>query len=128
MIKVYVAGKYSDNNVLGVLGNIAKGIQVCKDLFLNGYAPFCPWLDHQFILCMTKQEREKLTVEMFQRYSLEWLEQCDCMLVIKDMMETSQGTQQEIIYATQWGIPIFYSLDEFYFWANILYEGDHHGN
>lgn len=34
MLKVYVAGKYSDDNVLGVLGNIAQGIQLCKDLFL----------------------------------------------------------------------------------------------
>lgn len=57
MLKIYVAGKYSDDNVLGVLGNISKVIQLCKDLFLCDLAPYCPWLDHHYILCMTDTER-----------------------------------------------------------------------
>lgn len=65
MKKVYVAGKYSDDNVLDVLGNISRGIKLCKDLFLLGYAPFCPWLDHQYVLQMSDWERKKLTVPMF---------------------------------------------------------------
>lgn len=128
MLKVYVAGKYSDDNVLGVLGNIAQGIQLCKDLFLSGLAPYCPWLDHHYILCMTDKEREKLTVDMFQKCSLEWLEQCDCMLVIEGAEKTSKGTQQEIIKAKAFGIPVFYSLNDLYYWIAFEHEENYHGN
>lgn len=112
MIKVYVAGKYSDDNVLSVLGNISRGIQLCKDLFLAGYAPFCPWLDHQFVLQMTDRERAGLTVSMFHQYSLAWLEASDCVLVIPERIENSKGVQAEIARAREIGIPIFYSVEE----------------
>ncbi len=112
MKRVYVAGKYSDDNVLSVLGNIGRGIKLCKDLFLMGYAPFCPWLDHQYVLHMTDDERKSLTVSMFHAYSLAWLDVSDYMLVIPDRIENSRGVQAEIARANQIGIPIFYSIEE----------------
>jgi hypothetical protein len=42
MIRVYVAGKYSANNVLDVLKNIGHGRRVCAELFALGYSPFVP--------------------------------------------------------------------------------------
>lgn len=120
MIRVYVAGKYSDDNVLGVLGNISRGIDLCKRLFLTGYAPFCPWFDHQYVLRMTDDERKYLTVSMFHDYSLAWLDASDCMLVIPDRIETSRGVQAEIARAVKIGIPVFYNINDMEDWANGL--------
>ena len=117
MIRVYVAGKYSDDNVLGVLGNISRGIQLCKELFLAGYAPFCPWLDHQYVLQMDNEERKSLTVKMFHDYSLAWLEVSDCMLVLPERIENSRGVQAEIKRAIELSIPVFYSLNDMEEWA-----------
>jgi hypothetical protein len=112
MIKVYVAGKYSDDNVLSVLGNIAKGLRICKDLFLAGYAPFCPWLDHQYVLQMSKDEIDALTVKMFHDYSMIWLECSDCMLVLPERIENSKGVKAELDRAVEIGIPIFFSIQD----------------
>lgn len=120
MIRVYVAGKYSDTNVLDVLGNISRGISLCKDLFLMGYAPFCPWLDHQYVLQMSDAERKSLTVPMFHEYSLAWLDVSDCILVIPERIESSRGVQNEIARAKEIGIPVFYSINEMEEWANGL--------
>lgn len=112
MKRVYVAGKYSDDNVLSVLGNIGRGIKLCKDLFLMGYAPFCPWLDHQYVLHMTDDERKALTVPMFHEYSMAWLEVSDCVVVIPDRIASSRGVQAELAKARELGMPIFYSIEE----------------
>jgi hypothetical protein len=112
MIRVYVAGKYSDDNVLGVLGNISRGIQLCKDLFLMGYAPFCPWLDHLYVLQMTDAERSSLTVGKFHAYSMAWLEVSDLMLVLPERIENSKGVQAEIARAKELKIRIYYSVEE----------------
>lgn len=122
MKRVYVAGKYSDDNVLSVLGNIGRGIKLCKDLFLMGYAPFCPWLDHQYVLHMTDEERKSLTVSMFHDYSLQWLDVSDCVLVIPDRIETSRGVQNEIARAKELNIPVFYSMEEMYDYEHRLSE------
>ena len=117
MIRVYVAGKYSDDNVLDVLGNISKGLNIGKDLLLMGYAPFCPWLDHQYVLQMDNEERKSLTVKMFHDYSLAWLEVSDCMLVLPERIENSRGVQAEIKRAIELSIPVFYSLNDMEEWA-----------
>lgn len=112
MKRIYVAGKYSDDNVLGILGNISRGIQLCKDLFLMGHAPFCPWLDHQYVLQMTDNERAALTVKQFHDYSMAWLEVSDCVLVIPEGIENSKGVQAEIARAKEIGLPVYYSVEE----------------
>ena len=118
MIKVYVAGRHSDDNVLGVLNNIRRGIQMCKDLLLMGFAPFCPWFDHQYILAMDQFEVETVTVGTFQASSMAWLEASDCVLVIPFRAETSKGTQSEIARAHEIGKPVFFSVEGLVEWRN----------
>lgn len=110
MKRVYVAGRYSDDNVLGVLGNISRGIKLCTELFLMGFAPFCPWLDHQYVLQMDDEQRKTLSVAKFWNYSMAWLEVSDFVLVIPDRIETSKGVQAELAKAKELGIPIFYNV------------------
>ena len=118
MIRVYVAGKYSDTNVLAVLNNIRRGIKVATELFYKGYAPFCPWLDHQFVLQMTEEQAATIEVPHFHNYSLAWLEASDCMYLLREGIEHSKGVAKEIEFAVAHHIPIFTSMEDLDTWAS----------
>lgn len=109
MKRVYIAGAYSADNVITVLDNMRKGIRLSTEVLLHGLSPFCPWLDYQFQFMI--RENEKLTVEDYYRYSTDWLAVSDAVLVVPGW-EDSVGTKNEIKFAYQIGIPIFYSLEE----------------
>lgn len=104
MNKIYVAGSYSDNNVIQVLENMKKGIEMSKTLLLKNYAPFCPWLDYHFFLAL--KEDESISLEQIQAYSMEWLGACDAVFVLPNS-ENSKGTQNEIKRAITLEIPVF---------------------
>jgi len=103
-MRVYVAGKYSDSNIITSLNNIHDGIKVSVEVLKLGHACFCPWLDYQF------QFFDKtLVIEDYYRYSMAWLEVSDCILVLPNS-ENSRGTQVEIERAKELGIPIYHSI------------------
>ena len=106
--RIYVAGKYSANNVLDVLKNIGRGEKACAQLFSMGYAPFCPWHDKSYVTDMPDSD---FTVDQFYRYSLAWLEVSDAVLLLPGW-EQSKGTVAEIERADQLGIPVFKSIEE----------------
>ena len=64
LVKVYVAGAYSADNVLDVLSNIRRGIRASTEIFLAGYSPFCPWLDYHFQLQLqdNSEGKNKLSI------------------------------------------------------------------
>jgi len=105
MKKVYVAGKYSADNVIDVLHNIREGVKVSAFLIKKGYAPFCAWLDHQFSFY------EDISVEQYYQYSIAFLKVCDCMLVLPDWQK-SKGTAKEIRIAKSLKIPVYYSISD----------------
>lgn len=107
-LKVYVAGKYSANNVIEVLQNIGHAEEVAAELFSQGFAPFCPHHDKDFCI---KKPHDYFTVPQFYDYSLAWLEVSDAMLVISGAM-TSAGTKAEIEFANMHNIPIFYNISD----------------
>jgi hypothetical protein len=109
MIKVYVAGKYNDSNVISVLENMRLGMRTCTELLLAGYAPFCPWLDYQFQLML--HDNEELRVEDYYDYSMAWLEASDCVLTLPNYIN-SNGALKEIKRARELGIPVYYSKQE----------------
>ena len=116
IVKVYVAGAYSDDNMLGVMANIGRGEYYAWKLFKEGYAPFTPWHDRDF---MIRSWEAGVSVEELQAYSLEWLKVSDCMFVVPNheglrKWEDSEGTKKEIQEARALGIPVFYSLEELY--------------
>lgn len=115
MKRVYVAGAYSSDNVLGVLDNIRKGMRVSTEILLQGYAPFVPWFDFHFQLML--RENETLTVKDYYQYSLSWLEVADAVFVLEGW-ENSKGTKAEIERATQLDIPVFYDFNQLNSWFN----------
>lgn len=109
MKRVYVAGAYSSDNVIGVLNNMRKGMRASVEVFLAGFAPFCPWLDYHFQLML--REGEKISVQQYYDYSMAWLEASDAVLVLPNS-DYSKGTQTEISRAKELNIPIFYNLND----------------
>jgi len=100
MKRIYVAGKYSDTNIIGCLNNIHDGIKASVEVLKQGDAPFSSWIDYQF------QFFDKtLTVEDYYRYSMAWLEVSDEVWVLPNS-ENSKGTQAEIKRANELKIPI----------------------
>jgi hypothetical protein len=108
MIKVYVAGPYSADNVITVLDNIREGQRMATKVLLAGYSPFCPWLDFHFQLML--RDGERLTVDDYYRYSIAWLEVSNVMLVLPGYSE-SGGTMAEIKRAQELNIPIYYDFN-----------------
>lgn len=79
MIRVYVAGPYSADNVIDVLKNIGRGERICALLFADGYAPFCPWHDKSFVMDLYS---ENLSVKQFYDYSMSWLYVSEVMFLV----------------------------------------------
>ena len=110
MKRVYVAGPYSADNVLGVLDNVRRGIHWATLVFEAGHAPYCPWLDMHYRLMSLRGTDEAMQVEDFQKASLAWLRVSDVLLAIPGWQQ-SKGTMAEIAIAEQRGIPVLYEHD-----------------
>lgn len=104
--RIYVAGNYNADNIIKSLDNIKRGTRICVELLKKGYIPFCPWLDFHF------HWFGDLTIDDYYRYSIGWLDACDCIYVLKNS-ENSKGTQNEIEYAKKLRIPILYEGVDF---------------
>ena len=113
MIRCYVAGAYSSNNVIGVLDNIREGMRWATKVVLDDMAPFVPWFDLHFQLMLRGDE--KLTVEDYYNYSMTWLRVSDVVFVTPGW-ENSNGTKKEIEVANSLNIPVIYDYKELLCW------------
>ena len=111
--RVYVAGAYSADNVMGVLNNMRRGMELATKVLLAGFAPFCPWYDYHYIILL--REGENLTVQDMYTYSINWLSVSDAVLLVPGW-EKSVGTKMEIEVAVSLGIPVFEDLHDMIVW------------
>jgi hypothetical protein len=116
MLRVYVVGKYRDPDVLKLFGNIRRGIVVSARLIQLGFAPFCPFLDFLYLLCLPNNYCGDIGVDKLQAQGMRWLEVSDCVYAIQEGIETSEGSQMEMKRAEELGIPIFNSLVDLWRW------------
>jgi hypothetical protein len=101
-MRIYVAGPYNSDNVIGVMNNIHDGLKVCAQILKQGDAPFAPWLDYQFHFF-----DKTLTIEDYYRYSMAWLEVSDEVWVLRSFIGSkSKGTVNEIMRARKLKIPV----------------------
>lgn len=114
ILRVYVAGPYSADNVLDVLKNIGRGEKLCATLFVMGFSPFCPWHDKSYVIDCFDTE---FTVEQFYKHTMAWLEVSDCVLVLPGWA-SSTGTIAETNRAIELGKPLFYSIEELVIWRD----------
>ncbi len=104
MRRIYLAGAYSATSTIAALDNIRRGIRAATEVLLAGDAPFCPWLDHQFVLAL--REGEALTASDLFAASLEWLKSAEAVVVLPGA-DNSVGAQKEIKIAEERGIPVY---------------------
>ena len=109
MKRVYVAGKYNDDNIISALENMRLGMKVSTEVFLLGYAPFVPWFDYHFVLMLP--DGEHISKEIYHKYSMQWLEVSDCVLALPNW-KRSGGAIREIKRAKELNIPVYYSIAE----------------
>jgi hypothetical protein len=117
IIRVYVAGAYSGDSVLHVLDNIGRGVRASAALFRKGYAPYCPWHNHEYFLT---GRMDGLTVEDYYRATITFMEVCNAIFVVDNPRNaTSVGLRRELERAVDLGIPVFYDeeeMDKHYNW------------
>lgn len=106
MKRIYVAGKYSDDDVMSVFGNMRRGIALSVEVLKAGYAPFTPWLDYHFCL------EHPFDLQTMYEYSLAWLDVSDAVLVVEEGWAESRGTIKEIDRAKNLHIPVYWSFDK----------------
>lgn len=106
-MRVYVAGCYSSDNVMGVLGNIRNGLNQSANLFSAGYYVYSPWLDFQFAISLYGD----LPAQYYKDNSMAWLEVSDVVYVLP-YSENSKGVQAEIERAKELKIPVVHSITE----------------
>ena len=112
MKKVYVAGRYSADNVLEVLQNIGRGQKVCATLLASGFSPFCPWHDRTYIIDCPE---DLFSVSQMKAHSMEWLRVSDAVFTVYGW-EKSQGALDEIAEANRLGIPVFHTFTDLLEW------------
>lgn len=105
-MRIYVAGKYSDTNVIEVLNNIREGTKVAAKILKMGHTPFCPWLDYHF-----QFYEPNLKVDDYYRYSMEWLKVSDAVFLLPGA-ENSRGTQKELEQAKLLCMPVYTKLKD----------------
>jgi hypothetical protein len=105
MKRIYLAGSYSADNIIGVLDNIRKGQRAGAVAMMRGYAVFCPWLDYQ--LHFHLREGETIPKKIYQDNSMAWLEVSNEVWVLPGY-ENSNGTKREIARANELKIPVTY--------------------
>jgi hypothetical protein len=112
--RVYIAGLltprgvWSVNPAIDYLLNVRNMVRTGIDVFLAGFVPFIPALD--FLLFVVLREDERITEPMIKRYSKDWLEVCEAVLLVKGWRK-STGTAIEIEFAKERGIPVFESIE-----------------
>ena len=113
--RVYVAGLitprgiWSANPAIDYLTNVRNMIRVGIEVFKAGFVPFIPALDFGVFLLL--RETEHITEPMIKRYSKDWLEVCEAVLLTKKWQK-SMGTLAEIKMAEKVGIPVFKSIKD----------------
>lgn len=106
MVRVYCAGPYSSDTVMGVFGNMRRGLDLSVKVLEAGYAVFSPWTDYNFLL------KQGFSLQTMYNYSMAWLEVSEAVLVVDEGWQDSQGTHAEIARAKELGIPVFFCIEE----------------
>jgi hypothetical protein len=114
--RIYVAGAYSSDNVVGVFTNMRRGIRLATTTFQAGAIPFTPWLDYHFSLSLDESKGIP-TIEDYYQYSMSFLENwAEAVLVQQQGWTESKGTINEINRARELGLPVFFSLESLLKW------------
>jgi len=112
MIRVYIASPYSKGDKEA---NVNKAIDIANKLYDMEYAPYIPVLTHFWELCHHRPYEEWLVLDR------EFILCCDCILRIDG---DSSGADDEIKFAREANIPVFYSIKDLNIWRAMTERGE----
>ena len=96
---IYVAGPYTKGDVAV---NTRQAILAGETLIANGFVPFVPHLSHFWHFVCPHP------ADYWYQYDLEWLKQCDALLLLPG---ESNGAQNEVKVMISWGCQVYHSVD-----------------
>lgn len=104
MIAVYIASPYTKGNVAQ---NVRASLLAADQLVALGFVPCAPLLSHFWHLVSPKPYATWMTLDK------EWILRCDCLLRLPGK---SSGADEEVKWAEENRIPVFYSILELHEW------------
>lgn len=108
MIKVYIAGPYTNG---GTAENVNAAIRAANTLADLGFAPYIPHLTHYWHLQFPRQ------YEFWLKLDLEFLACCDVLLRIPG---ESIGADKEADRARELGLYVFTSIAAIRIWSQSM--------
>lgn len=111
-LRIYVAGKIVDTTIEKTLANIQRGKALTEQLLMLGCAPFPTFYTSEWERTVGFQRTD------FYRVDNAWIKRgiIDCVVVVLEGFETSEGVSGEIALATSEGIPVCYGIEDFKYW------------
>lgn len=106
MLRVYIAGPYSQGNVNR---NVREALDIGAKILCAGHTPFVPHLCHFWDVS------HPMDYETWMRWDMAWLEQCDILLRLPG---PSAGADREVARARELRKPVFEGLSEA-FWRML---------
>lgn len=103
---VFVAGPLGSSGL--AWRNVRKAVFTANTIVQLGHTPFIPHL-YMFADMMMPQDES-----YWENLDIEWLEACDCVV---RMDGESTGADNEVSFAAQRGMPVFYGIDTFGEWC-----------
>lgn len=104
--RVYIAGPYTAHSIEKRNLNIANADSVGREVLALGYAPIVP---HN--LTQGWESDKRFRFEDFIESDLSLLSTCQLLVLCGDWRH-SKGTQAELLFARENGIPIFYNVKD----------------
>ena len=100
MITIYIASPYTIGDVAV---NVRESFIAADKLVELGFAPYPPLYSHFWHFLSPKP------YETWVELDNEWVLRCDALLRLPG---ESSGADAEVALAKEYGIPVFYSIDE----------------
>ena len=96
---VYIAAPYT----LGDVGkNLNRVFEVADQIASLGHTPYIPHLNHLWHIVSPK------TQQFWLNYDLKFLDFCDALLRLDG---ESEGADEEVRQAIEWGLPVYHSVE-----------------
>lgn len=105
---IYTAGPYNGTDHLDIKQHILNASKVAIECWKKGWAVICP---HKNTGGYEGYEGDGVDWNTWIKGDLEILKRCDAIVMVEDW-EESKGANMELEKAKEWGLDIYYSVDE----------------
>lgn len=106
MIRIYLAGPLSLGDMTR---NVRQGIDAAETVLMLGCAPYVPHLSHFWSLVHPHAYEEWMQLDF------AWLAACQAVWRLPGL---SHGTEREVTYAHELGMPVFTELSDLKAWLD----------